>query len=452
MTIRILTALLFSFSISYAAPSRKDTFVEALAEAKKVNQPIAVFVHGSSWHPASRVFGQKIWRNEAFSTLLKYPVILTNIEIKQNLDKRAAKKEEEKFKGWKAVSTYPAVQIYGSDGHLLKSYSGRELRVMTSPESLANHLNHILEAAGKRGTLLADLAKARAEKNQPAELSALTRLLELPLNNEAKIVQQLQKADPDDTSGWQARLSFKNWEFMRHITGLIHEKKSVQALAETNRLLATAHHTPEQRALILAAKGKALAAQGKLPEAWAAFQEAHRCDPKGANGKAVLKYGARIAGEPLREVLPAGSSLNGKPIDDNLTRDHATFTMSSASSDDAKSHSSLFKGRHARSGYAFHTNNEKGAHIIIDLQSSCQVKALRITNRNKLKERASSLTVWASADQTTWTQLWTAEKPEATWDILLDQPATARYLKVGLQPETSNFLHLRAVDVYGVRP
>ena len=202
----------------------------------------------------------------------------------------------------------------------------------------------------------------------------------------------------------------------------------------------------------MGAKGKALASQGKLTEAWHSFQEAQRVDPKGPNGKAMFRYGTRIAGIPSREAFPNQSTLRNKPIGSNLSRDHATFTMSSAASDNPKEHPTLFKGNYARSGYAFHTDAEKNAHIVVDLKSPCQVKALRIVNRNNIHERAKTLTVWASTDQKSWQKIWAAKAAAPEWDIPLESPVTARYLKVGLNSPTPEHLHLRAVDVYGTRP
>ncbi|MGB0990842.1 MAG: discoidin domain-containing protein [Akkermansiaceae bacterium] len=449
-----LFIILLLLGAAGAAPVRKDTFAEALAEAKKSRCALAVFIHGSSWHPASKIFGQKIWQDQGFSQSLKQPLVLTQIEVKQHLDKEAAKAQAKTHKGWngKTVRSYPAIQIYGSDGHLLKNYQGRELRILTSPAALAKHINHISTLSNKRDKLIADLAVARSEKKAKEELRLLVELVDLGLRNEPKIIEQLKKADPNDSTGCQARLSFRNWEFVRHITGLIKGDKTADALLEIDKMLASSHHTPEQRCLILGAKGKALATEGKLPAAWTTFQQAHQADPKGANGKAMLRYGIRVAGLPLRETVPINSKLYGKNIGKNISRDNATFTMSSAASDDPSQHASLFKGPLSKKGFAFHTDKEKDAHIVIDLHAAYQVKALQIANRNSSQQRAETLTLWTSTDQKTWTQAWTAKEASASWGVLLEKPITARYLKLGLKRDTPEHLHLRAVDVFGVRP
>ncbi|MCP5536900.1 MAG: discoidin domain-containing protein [Akkermansiaceae bacterium] len=453
-TLFISIALVVSVMAATAAPDVAPHFVDAAAQAKAKNLPYAVYVHGSSWHRASQIFAEQVWQSTDFHQALQNPVVLTNIHIKQHLDKEAAEKEAASYKGWDAntVRSYPAVQIYGPDGHLLKSYFGRELRILTTPSALASHIDHITNLSNKRTSLLTRIAEARQNKDTPKEINLLTQLVELPLNNEPKIIDALKQADPEDTSGWQARLSFQNWEFVRHITGLINDQKAGEALQLIDAMLDSKRHPPSQLCLILGAKGKTLVALERLPEAWQAFQQAYQIDPESPDSKAILRYGIRVAGIPLREAVPTDSLLFGKDPGDNLTRDHADFTMSSAASDDTKNHASLFKGPYATSGFAFHTDAEKDAHIIVDLKAACTVKALRITNRNSNIERAATLTVWVSTDQKIWQKIWSARKAETAWDIILDNPVTTHYVKVGLDSPTPEHLHLQAVDIYGQRP
>jgi hypothetical protein len=91
-------------------------------------------------------------------------------------------------------------------------------------------------------------------------------LIELPLADEPKIIEQLKAIDPDDSTGWQARLGFRCWEFMRRVSGLIKEGKPVEAATEADRLLSVSRNSPEQRAIIRGAKAHALVAQDQLSE------------------------------------------------------------------------------------------------------------------------------------------------------------------------------------------
>lgn len=445
--------LALSLAATHAAPLNAENFVTALETAKKQHHPVVVYVHGSSWHGASRLIHQKIWSEPGFIRALNSEAILTEIHVRQQLDEPQRKKSEEAYQGWKSgtVSTYPAIQIYGEDGHLLKTLQGREFRTITSPSALVSWTNRQLDFAHQRQRILADLAEARKKNDRQQEVELLVKLVELPIEKESKIVEQLKQADPEDLSGWQARLSFKNWDFVRHVSNLIAEEKTAEALAETDRLLQSPHFVGENRALIYGARGKVLVAQGDLQAAWEAFQEARKLDPESASTKAIWRYGTRVAGVPLRLALPTDSSLPAQEIGENISRDRATFTASSQQEASAGGADSLFSGPTPASGFAFHTSQEKGAHIVIDLHGSCEVRALRIANRDSQGGRAASLTLWTSQDGRQWQQQWTAEKAQSAWDVLLEKPVEARYLKLGIAPDRSEYFHLKAVDVYGVR-
>jgi len=449
----ILAALVVPFVLN-AAPKTGEDFTGASALAEKEKCPFVIYVHGSSWHPASRIFREKIWESAAFRESLPDEVILTEIHLGQQLSEEEAKAQVEKLKGWKrrTVRTFPAIQIFGNDGHLLKTIQGREMRELVSASLVTAEIREVLGHAALRRDFLAAIVKAREEKKREAELEALSRLIELPLDDEPKIMEQLKAVDPDDSTGWQARLGFGNWEFMRRVSGLIKEGKLVEAVTEADRLLSVSRHSPEQRALILGAKAHALVAQDQLSEAWILFQEARETDPDGPNGKAIWRYGLRVAGMPLREILPADSVLTGKEIGANISRDHARYSLSSEQHGNPENYPTLMKGRHAKGGFAFHTAAEKDANIVIDLQDACEVRALRITNRSSQVARAESLTLWTSSDGTTWEKGWASESAQPAWDVLLKSPVTARYLKLGLDRKTPEHLHLKAVDVYGKRP
>lgn len=446
----VFALLAFYAGIISAEPLRQETFEKALTEAKQIDMPVAVYVHGSSWQAASRIFDEKIWSNPDLADNLKNAVIFTSVHVGQLLDEAAGKAEAERNKGWKGgtVSSFPAIQIYAPDGHLLKTFQGREFRAFTSVEVLALAMDQVTSASAERSSFLAEIARAREAKDSAAETAALASLAKLSVNAESNLVEQLKSADPEDTSGWQARLTFGNWSFIREINGLINAEKAEEALARVDSMIAAPHYTPAQRIYLHGARGNTLVALGRLSDAWAAFRQAFDSAPEDPNALAMLHHGQRVAGFPSRTAFPEDSILNGKDIGDLISAD-ATFSMSSADHDEPANHPSLFKGAHA--AYAFHTGNEKGAHIIIDLAAVCAVKALRITNRPDAAERAASLTLWYSGDGMTWTKGWQSESVESAWDILFETPVKMRYLKIGLDPEVANFLHLRAVDVYGER-
>ena len=275
-----------------AKVTRSGSFVTASTLAKIHRTPFAIYVHGSSWHPVSRVFKEKLWDASDLQSSLHHAVILSQIHIRQHLSKEQQKAAAIDYKGWKAnsVRSYPAIQIYTADALLLKTYSGKELRILSSPRALAAHLDHILALAKKRKSLIKQIQSTSDKK---AQLQLLTTLIELPLNHGPLEVKLLKQIDPDDSSGWQAQLLFKNWNFVRHITALAKAKKTAQALQEIAKLLENPRLTTEQRCLTLGAKGKVLLSLGKTDEAWQAFLAAYQTAPKSPNALAMLNYGIR---------------------------------------------------------------------------------------------------------------------------------------------------------------
>ena len=59
-----------------------------------------------------------------------------------------------------------------------------------------------------------------------------------------------------------------------------------------------------------------------------------------------------------------------------------------------------------------------------------------------------ALTAWASTDGKTWHQFWHADPYHIAmgrqWRIVLDQPHTARFLRIGLRPQST--LQMQADD------
>lgn len=437
-----------------AAPKRVSSFSEALAQSKTDKTPVAVLTYGSQWHMASKRFHDTLWMSGDFEKQLKTTVILTEIDVPQQLDKEQSKAFYDANKGWddKAIKSYPSIQLYSHDGFLLKTYQGQEVRILTSASALAAHVDSTVTISGKRDQLLETVKQARAAKDSDKEAHALSMLASLNINHDPKLVEQMQNADPKDKDGWQARLSFKGWDFVRHISELIEKKETDKAMREVDDMLKSDAYKPEQRALILGAKGRILVAQDQLEEAWSYFKQASEAAPGSPESIAMLDYGRHQAGTALRLAFPQGSPLNDKNYGENLTKDNATYTTSSSEGSTAD-HDSLFTGKYARQGFAFHTQKEVKPHIIIDLKKTARINALFIANRNRLPERAASLAVWVSNDSITWTKVWSAEGAQPNWSIILEKEGktapTGRYIKVGLDSDQAENLHLQAVDAFG---
>ena len=107
----------------------------------------------------------------------------------------------------------------------------------------------------------------------------------------------------------------------------------------------------------------------------------------------------------------------------------------------------------ARAGedLAFHTTQEKGAHVTIDLGKPMVVTRIAIINGGGIRSnRSAGIGVWLSSkpDQL-GRQVWTAPSVEREWDIKIDEPMRARYVTIGFPEDVEQILHLARAKVFG---
>jgi hypothetical protein len=440
-----------------AAPVWVKQFPAAQQEAARKGSCVAVLVHGGAWQRASRRLLEDVWQTPDFRKALQQPVILTEIAIGQSLTKEEQQQQQEASKGWdsKTVRTFPAIQVYFPNGQLVKTIAGRELfAIADSPEQLATEVDTILRLARQRHELLVALQGTQ----RPAEdvIRDFDSLRKLTLDTQSADLELLKKMDPEDQLGLAGPLTFKGWNYIRDVTASLEDGVQDEELDAVEKMLANEHYTPDQKALIWCAKGMLLAASDKAEEAWQAYSEGHAVDPTGPNGQAVLRYGMRTVGQRLRVGPDPDNPVATRLTGGNLTANSGKLALSSADPghNTPESHASLFQGELKE--FAFHTQEEMGPFAVIDLGEVCRVEAVEVVNRHSNADRARDIGLWSSVDGVRWKPLWQATAVASQWVIDLtiqpDGAESARYLKLGLPPNRSGILHLRAVNAFGLRP
>jgi alpha-L-fucosidase len=139
-----------------------------------------------------------------------------------------------------------------------------------------------------------------------------------------------------------------------------------------------------------------------------------------------------------------------------LSQDAKLELSSSSSYDRVADHQSLFQGKSAERGFAFHTGDEANPWAKIDLGVVRTVKAVVIENRLEEK-RTDGLILSVSEDGKTWVEAWRAKKWEQRWVVPLtrfqagiDVPGRpVRYLKVETKGDMPRPMLLRRFTVYG---
>jgi len=159
------------------------------------------------------------------------------------------------------------------------------------------------------------------------------------------------------------------------------------------------------------------------------------------------KIAVRAQNDANRRTLPGDPSKKqgARPISNG-----ASYKVSSVYQPQPGS-GTLLAPDEADAPFAFHTENEQGANVIIDLKEPANIAGAVIVNRqddrDEIIERASTLAMWVSNDQAGWDRIWQAPSAQCEWRFVLTEPVRARYIKVGL--EGRDFLHLKRVLVYG---
>ncbi|MGA0846805.1 MAG: hypothetical protein ACO3RV_09705, partial [Luteolibacter sp.] len=377
---RIVVCAIIAFATTWAAEPllEADGFAQGLAHAKDSDLPLVVLVHGAAWQKLSQRMLEQFREIESGKAPISSPAVMCEISIEQNPEPQDAEQFKQQHADWnpKSYRTLPTLQIYSSDGHLLVQRDGESLRNLDNPEKFAASLSESLNLLTTRSTHLNFLHEAENDTDPSKLLEHLDQLMSLPIKHDAASLELLKSIDSNDQLGWQARSHFPNWDaHLRDTTARIKDGKAAAVLEESNQRLESGFANPQQKALILGSKAMAQVALDQLPDAWQSFQAALAMATDDPVARAIHHHGIRVAGLPLREVLPYDSQLHGQDIGTNLTRDFATFTMSSSDSDNPDNHPSLFRGPHSPSGFAFHTAAEKDAHIIINLHGPCRIKA-----------------------------------------------------------------------------
>jgi hypothetical protein len=449
---------LLHVSVALAVVPSFQAFPPAREAAARGGVPLVVCIHGTAWQRASRAFVEDVWRSAALRRSLREQVVLAEIGIGQALDEQARQRQGEQTKGWneKTVKTFPAIQFYSPDGHLLRTIAGEDFFGMDqSPEAVAAQLDQIVKAVRTRQQLLTAL---QSLQGQPARfVQVFEQLQDLPLDPQQADVAMLKAVDPTNTLLLEGPQTFPGWEFIRKTTAGLADGVDDEEVAAIEQMLANTRFSPLQRCLLFCAKGMLLAAADKPQEAWDSYWSGYLLDPEGPNGRAVLRHGYRTVGRTLRVGLPPDSPLGAHLTGGNLTRTgQATFGLSSRDPtyDDPQKHSSLFAG--ALQDFAFHTSEEVSPWVVVDLGEVCRVEAIEVVNRQSNSQRAAGLSLWTSVDANRWQPEWQAPAVSSEWVIDLTSAAdgyrSARYVKLGLPPGKTGVLHLRAVNVYGLRP
>lgn len=278
-------------NLAMAGGHRAAGLTEARQLAAGREEPILALVWGE-WLPASALLRERIWESSGLTQGLSGAPVLCPIEVAEapSEEKQAqldAANGEKWNEGVGVRLTVPAVYFYSSSGRWLAALEGEELRALQTAEEFVAALNGRLEVVRRSDELERRLAEARAAGDREEELAILVQIADLPLQRPDDLAAQLRAIDPQDRSGWVARLEFPGWPLVRTSGERAKNGEALQVVQELQQMLSRSGYTDEQKAMIHAAWGNALRHSDQMQEAIRQFEQAFALDPEGVVGQSA---------------------------------------------------------------------------------------------------------------------------------------------------------------------
>lgn len=252
-TIITLLSLLFLHTSLIEAAVNIPSFPEAQKKAKETQADFIVLLYGKDWDRFSNAYREKIWNNPTTFAHLEPNTIVCDIYYSTSHEGEEKKKDDKRNEGFKeSIESYPSVYMFRADGTCYAILRGKEHLPMSAP-ALSKKMAQLQHLSREYEKLIA-LAE-KAEGSEKAKL--LGKAAELsPLKiNKGKLLEEIKKADPEDSSGYTRRLSFSIWDLNQYLK---EETPFEDAMKELDKMLTDPAYTTLQKQQIYLARGRVI--------------------------------------------------------------------------------------------------------------------------------------------------------------------------------------------------
>lgn len=285
----LLLALLGSTVMAHAAERATD-FLTALETAKAKRADVALLLHGTGWcKPGERIAAA--WRLPSTASGLPSDIILADYDKPDTVEIDDKKEPSALDKQLPHVRSYPALVLLDSKGRIFAMREG-----VLNVDNPANNSEWIKRAVSMRRARDEDWAAAEKLQgpNKALKLGqGLDRMgLELgPKKIYQSVLDDMEKADPEDKSGYVGKYTFPGLDFAAKIAALAEDKK----FDEAEKLIAT---WAANSRLNIKQKQQLLAGRFALYQRWPekkdqskkVLEEICRLDPKSEIGQGAAVY------------------------------------------------------------------------------------------------------------------------------------------------------------------
>lgn len=278
---RVVSLFVLSALGAGAELAWEPNYEEAAKHAKEAKRDLFVFVNGSDWSAAARTYKKSVIQSAMLDQAFGKEYLWLEIDRpdRPTAEQKAAAKKNEGFDV--AIHNYPGVVLLDAEG-----------RCYLALEAPQGGLDALLAAVrqakadkARRDAALELAAKASGAERGKHLAAALEAVGDLALKNgrhsHAALMDELKKADPQDASGVQRRLTFNPDELAeRELWPLLEKRKYDEALARVDQELKDPRNSVWLRQHLLGLRFHVLQSQEKLDEALKVLQQIIQADPK----------------------------------------------------------------------------------------------------------------------------------------------------------------------------
>ena len=251
MSSHIFTLLLF-LCLPLHGARRAPHFQNALELAKTSNADIVILLHGSDWCPRGELFKKATWDTQPFANSLGDNFILLAIDRPEKPARNQKDLDAKNAAAHANSHHFPALIIHDPEGRpyarldqLPESFTNEQLLT-----TLTSHRTNRLE----RDRLWTEAQKATGPEKATLLGKGLTAIKAPTHGPWAPILAEMKKADPDDKSGWQLKLTYNPATPFNEALNLTRQKKYQDALALLDKELAQTHLTNDHKLHLLAGR------------------------------------------------------------------------------------------------------------------------------------------------------------------------------------------------------
>ncbi|WP_193213742.1 thioredoxin family protein [Luteolibacter marinus] len=257
-------------------------YTAAKKQAADESKDLLMDFTGSDWCGWCIKLNEEVFSHDPFKEGVKDKFVLVELDYPRDksLVSEETQKQNKELQAKYAIKGYPTILLADPDG---KPYARTGYQA-GGPEKYVSHLDELRAKKDTRDQAFADAAKASGVEKAKLLISALDAMgLEEAVvgNFYSEVVDQIKTADPEDETGYLAKLEAKEKfaAFEQELNGFAAKQDMDGALAFVEKSVQSGDFEGETKQQMIATKAMILARMEKFDEAIAAIDEAKAVAP-----------------------------------------------------------------------------------------------------------------------------------------------------------------------------